>query len=110
MHEDNPAENRQTAGHALLSALAATFGGGSSIVLIRSAVGSRSLSLPHIFVLALTTLGSALLLSLIWGGHPDRQWPVTRHILWISVLAVATTVFATMGWPWFWHWAFPPRG
>lgn len=110
MHEDNPAKNRQTAGHALLSALAATFGGGSSIILIRSAAGAKALSMAHVFVLALTALTGALLFSLVWDGHPDRSWPVTRHILWGSVLAVALTLFATMTWPWYWHWAFPAKG
>jgi hypothetical protein len=107
VQDDNPAENRQTAGHALISAVAATFGGGSALTLIRGAITGKSLALPHVIVLSLTTLGSALLLSVIWAGRPGRKWSLNRHILWVSVMAVAMTIFASGPWPLYWHWIFP---
>ncbi len=109
MPDDNPAENRQTAGHALITALAATFGGEAASALIGAAVTGKFLALPHVVVLSLTTLSSTLLLWVIWEGRPARQWSLNRHILWISVMAVAMTLIATGPWPWYWHWVFPTR-
>ncbi len=107
MYDDNPTENRNTASHALLSAVGATFGGGAGLTLIRVAIRWESLPLSHIVILVLTTAAGGLLLSTIWPGRPDKKWPLNRYILWISVLAVATTILATTIWPWYWHWAFP---
>ncbi|WP_139793471.1 hypothetical protein [Sulfobacillus thermosulfidooxidans] len=107
MHDDNPIENRQTAGHALFFALATTFGGGAALHLIRAALWHKSLPLSEVITFVLTALASILLLSVIWSGRPEKTWSLNRHILWISVLAVATTIFATTIWPIFWHWAFP---
>lgn len=107
MQDDNPAENRSTASHAFFSAVGATFGGGAALTLINAAVNWKSLPFSHIIILILSTLASGLLLSLIWPGRPEKSWSLTRHILWISVLAVATTILATIIWPWYWQWIFP---
>lgn len=108
--EDNPGENRITASHALFSAIGLTFGGGAALTLIDAAIHEKSLPLSHIVILVLSALASGLLFSLIWAEHPERSWPLNRHILWISVLAVATTILATTVWPWYWHWVFPHNG
>ena len=107
MHDDNPIENRNTASHAFLSALATTFGGISALRIIRAAAGHQSLPISQIITFILTTLASILLLSVIWSGRPNSSWSVNRHILWLCVLAVSMTVLTTTIWPWCWHWAFP---
>ncbi|MHB1611080.1 MAG: hypothetical protein ACYCT0_05250 [Sulfobacillus sp.] len=100
---DNPAENRITTWSAITWSTGLVFGLFSSSALAIS-TKVRAVPAPMIWVLLLTTILSALLLSLVWALRPRRTWAVGRQILWGSVFAVMAAIILSSGLPWYYHW------